>query len=114
MLGGIRKLIQDLVAPEMSGLKATLTAIVDGQRLIREDVRENIRALESRLSADIQAAREEVKASEARLVSRIETGETKLIDRIEQSKHEIMLAVENRFLRDENEQLKKRLELPTQ
>ena len=132
VLGGIRKLVQDLVAPEVSGLKATLTAIVDGQKLMREDMR----ALEARLSADIRAAREEIKTSEARLVERIdssearmiervqaseiglvkriETSEAKLIDRIEQSKHEIVLAVENRFLREKNEQLKKRLELPTQ
>ncbi len=114
VLGGIRKLVQDLVAPEVSGLKATLTAILDGQRLMREDMRESLRALEARLSADIEAARGEIKATESRLVNRIESTEGRLVDRIEQSKHEIMLAVENRFLRDENEQLKKRLELPTQ
>ena len=98
-LGGIRRLVQDLVNPEVSGLKATLTAILDGQKLIREDMR----ALEMRLSADIEAARGEIRSSEARV-----------IDRIEQSKREIMLAVEVRFLRDENEQLQKQLEPPTQ
>ena len=99
VLSGIRKLLQDLVAPEVSGLKATLTALVDGQKLMREDMQ----AIEARLSADIQATRGEIGTSEARV-----------IDRIEQSKREIMLAVENRFLKEEVEQLRKRLEPPTQ
>ncbi len=68
-LGGVRKLIQDLIAPELGWLKATLTNVQENQReqfaLVREEIKasevRNLRAIELN-SAEIKAL---IKANDA-------------------------------------------------
>ena len=61
-LGGIRKLLQDVIAPEVQGIKASLAALHEGQQLIRDEMK----AQEGRF-------REEMKAQETRLTRVIES-----------------------------------------
>ncbi len=61
-VGGIRKLLQDVIAPEVQGIKASLTALHEGQQLIRGEMK----AQEKRFH-------EEMQAQEARLTHLIES-----------------------------------------
>ena len=68
-LGGVRKLIQDLIAPELGWIKATLTNVQENQRehfaLIREEigfVREEVKAAETRTVRAIELNSNEIKA----------------------------------------------------
>ena len=78
-LGGIRKLLQDVIAPEVQGIKATLTSLHEGQQLIRDDLklmREEMKVQDERLRAELkmqdERLRKEMKAQEARLTHLIE------------------------------------------
>ena len=68
-LGGVRKLIQDLIAPELGAIKATLTHVKENQNeqfsLIREDlklIRDEIKASETRNLRAIELNSAEIKA----------------------------------------------------
>ena len=74
-LGGIRQLLQDVIAPEVQGMKATLTALHEGQQQLREEMK----AQEGRLTSLIESKAketgliwEEMKAQEGRLTNVIE------------------------------------------
>ncbi len=163
-VGGIRKLFQDLVAPEISSVKATLSIMREEAKaaesrseqnfaLIREEMKaaearsdknfeaaearsdQNFKAAEARSDKNFEAAearseqnfkaaearsdknfaliREEMRAAETRAeqnfsLLRAETQNMRadLMDRIERSRREVLLAIENQALKQENAQLK--------
>ena len=67
-LRGIHKLLQDVIAPEVQGIKATPTALHEGQQLIRDD----LKLMREEMKAQDKRPREEMKAQETRLTNVIE------------------------------------------
>ncbi len=130
-IGGIRKLFQDLVAPEISSIKTTLSLMREEAKaaearseqnfaLIREEMKaaelrseQNFKAAEGRSEQNFALIREEIKAAELRseqnfslLREDVRQIRGELVDRIERSRREVLLAVENQSLKQELEQLR--------
>ncbi len=123
-VGGIRKLFQDLVAPEISSIKAILSMMREEAKAAEARSDQNFKAAEARSEQSFKAAearsdknfaliREEIRAAEARSeqnfsLQRAEMQNVRadLMDRIERSRREVLLAIENQALKQENEQLK--------
>ncbi len=83
-VSGLRKLIQDLIAPELGSIKATQAAHGEQLSLIRAE----IKATEGRSEQNFQLIRDEMKATEERGRAAQNDLEEKLINRIEFARSE--------------------------
>ncbi len=78
IVGDVRKGLQDSLAPEMGEVKARLQTLSDGQRAMREEMREGFKAqAESRQEMEARLLRE-IKDSEDKLLMRIQLAEANM------------------------------------
>lgn len=128
-VGRFRKLAQDVLAPELQGIKATLDALVEGQKQLREElmqIRRDAKDAENRLRADSRDSetrlRTEIKDSESRLRTELKNvegqlryemkeQETRTIQSVEKSAREILLTIRLAESERQVAELSKRLEL---
>ncbi len=123
-LGGIRKLLQDVIAPEVQGIKASLAALHEGQQLIRDEMkaqearsREEMKAFEGRFSEQMKAQEgrfsEQLQAQEGRFSEQMKAQETRLTRVIESTAKETILTIQLAESERRNSELARRLEEST-
>ena len=112
-VGGIRKLFQDVVVPEISSIKAILSMMREEAKAAEARSDQNFKAAEARSDKNFALIREEIRATEARSEqnfspqrAEMQNVRADLMDCIERSRREVLLAIENQALKQENEQLK--------
>ncbi len=62
-LGGLRRIVQDFLAPELGGIKATLASLHEGQQQMRQEMQQ----LRQDMKADQQQLRQDMKADQQQL-----------------------------------------------
>ena len=99
----IGKLAQDVLAPELQGIEATLESQHDGQNLIRDELK--------MVRGDIGDVRKDLKEQEARLRSERKDQELRLLKELDSSLRELTLKIRLADSERQVAELSKRLRL---
>ncbi len=102
-IGKLRKLAQDVLAPELQGIKATLESLHDGQNLIRDEIK--------MVRGDIGDVRKDLKEQEARLRSEMRDQELRILKELDSSLRELTLKIRLADSERQVAELSKRLQL---